>query len=59
MENFSHFVLHGSTFAGFSSLNSKLELAGRNLRDMGVERKTAVGWIVGVCFIMGIPSAGT
>ena len=47
----------GLTFAGFSSLISMLELAVRNLRDMGVARKTAVGWIVGVCFIMGIPSA--
>jgi len=47
----------GLTFAGFSSLISMLELAVRNLRDMGVPRKTAVGWIVGVCFIMGIPSA--
>jgi NSS family neurotransmitter:Na+ symporter len=47
----------GLTFAGFSSLISMLELAVRNLRDMGVERKTAVVWIVGVCFLMGIPSA--
>ncbi|MDP6339975.1 MAG: sodium-dependent transporter [Candidatus Marinimicrobia bacterium] len=47
----------GLTFAGFSSLISMLELAVRNLIDMGVKRATAVGWIVGVCFLMGIPSA--
>ncbi len=47
----------GLTFAGFSSLIAMLELAVKNLRDMGIERKTAVGWIVGVCFVMGIPSA--
>jgi NSS family neurotransmitter:Na+ symporter len=47
----------GLTFAGFSSLMSMLELAVRNLIDFGVKRSTAVGWIVGVCFIMGIPSA--
>jgi NSS family neurotransmitter:Na+ symporter len=47
----------GLTFAGFSSLISMLELAVRNLIDFGVKRATAVGWIVGVCFIMGIPSA--
>ena len=47
----------GLTFAGFSSLISMLELAVRNLIDLGVKRSTAVGWIVGVCFVMGIPSA--
>ena len=47
----------GLTFAGFSSLISMLELAVRNLIDFGVKRATAVGWIVGVCFVMGIPSA--
>ena len=47
----------GLTFAGFSSLISMLELAVRNLIDFGVKRATAVSWIVGVCFIMGIPSA--
>ncbi len=47
----------GLSFAGFSSLISMLELAVRNLIDFGVKRATAVGWIIGVCFIMGIPSA--
>ena len=47
----------GLSFAGFSSLISMLELAVRNLIDFGVKRATAVGWIVGVCFLMGIPSA--
>ena len=47
----------GLTFAGFSSLISMLELAVRNLIDFGVKRATAVGWIMGVCFLMGIPSA--
>ena len=47
----------GLSFAGFSSLISMLELAVRNLIDFGVKRSSAVMWIVGASFIMGIPSA--
>ena len=47
----------GLSFAGFSSLISMLELAVRNLIDFGVKRSTAVMWIVGASFILGIPSA--
>ena len=51
------FFFLGLTFAGFSSLISMLELPVRNLIDFGVSRAKAVGWIVVVCFVMGIPSA--
>ena len=47
----------GLTFAGFSSLISMLELPVRNLINLGLKRTTAIGWIVTVCFVMGIPSA--
>ena len=47
----------GLSFAGFSSLISMLELAVRNLIDFGVQRSTAVFWIVAASFVLGIPSA--
>ena len=47
----------GLSFAGFSSLISMLELAVRNLIDFGMERKSAIVWIITACFIFGIPSA--
>lgn len=43
--------------AGISSLIAMVELASRNVMDMGVTRKRAVPWVVGVAFIAGIPSA--
>ena len=47
----------GLSFAGFSSLISMLELAVRNLIDFGVQRSSAVLWIVFSSFLFGIPSA--
>ena len=47
----------GLSFAGFSSLISMLELAVRNLIDFGVQRSTAVFWILAASFVLGIPSA--
>jgi NSS family neurotransmitter:Na+ symporter len=47
----------GLSFAGFSSLISMLELAVRNLIDFGVQRSSAVLWIVFSSFLLGIPSA--
>ncbi len=47
----------GLSFAGFSSLISMLELAVRNLIDFGVQRSSAVLWIVFSSFMLGIPSA--
>ena len=47
----------GLSFACFSSLISMLELAVRNLIDFGVQRSTAVFWIVAASFVWGIPSA--
>ncbi|MDR7304405.1 sodium-dependent transporter [Haloactinomyces albus] len=43
--------------AGVSSLIAMTELATRNVMDMGMTRKRAVPWVVGVVFIAGIPSA--
>lgn len=45
------------TLAGFSSLIAMVELATRNVSDMGLTRQRAVGWVVVVAFLAGIPSA--
>ncbi|RCW46310.1 NSS family neurotransmitter:Na+ symporter [Halopolyspora algeriensis] len=43
--------------AGVSSLIAMTELATRNVMDMGMTRRRAVPWVVGVAFVAGIPSA--
>lgn len=43
--------------AGISSLIAMVELAARNVMDMGMTRQRAVPWVVGVTFVAGIPSA--
>lgn len=43
--------------AGVSSLIAMTELATRNVMDMGMTRKRAVPWVVGVVFVAGVPSA--
>ncbi|WP_129662759.1 sodium-dependent transporter [Phytoactinopolyspora endophytica] len=43
--------------AGVSSLIAMMELTTRNVEDMGLPRRRAVPWIVGVAFLAGIPSA--
>ncbi|MHA6803820.1 sodium-dependent transporter [Salinifilum ghardaiensis] len=43
--------------AGISSLIAMMELATRNVVDMGLSRRSAVPWIVGAAFLAGIPSA--
>jgi NSS family neurotransmitter:Na+ symporter len=47
----------GLTFAGFSSLIAMLELSTRVLVDAGLRRGTAIGFVVAVCYLLGIPSA--
>ncbi len=47
----------GLAFAAFSSLISMIELATRSFVDAGVERQQAVQWVVGLGFVLGIPSA--
>lgn len=43
--------------AGASSLIAMVELAARNVMDMGMTRHRAVMWVVGVTFLAGVPSA--
>lgn len=43
--------------AGVSSLIAMMELATRNVEDLGLPRRRAVPWIVLVAFVAGIPSA--
>lgn len=43
--------------AGISSLIAMMELATRNVEDLGLPRRRAVPWIVLVAFIAGIPAA--
>ncbi|PSK99130.1 NSS family neurotransmitter:Na+ symporter [Haloactinopolyspora alba] len=45
------------SLAGLSSLIAMAELATRNVEDMGLPRRRAVPWVVGVSFVAGIPSA--
>jgi neurotransmitter:Na+ symporter, NSS family len=43
--------------AGLSSLIAMMELAVRNVEDLGLPRQRAVPWIVLVAFVAGVPSA--
>jgi len=47
----------GLTFAGFSSLIAMLELPTRVVVDAGVKRPYAIAIVVGVSYVLGIPSA--
>ncbi|MBN2415271.1 sodium-dependent transporter [bacterium] len=47
----------GLMFAGFSSLIAQLELPVRVFIDAGMKRKNAIITIIGVTFLLGIPSA--
>ncbi len=47
----------GLTFAGFSSLIAQLELPTRVLVDTGMKRSKAIGIIIAVVYLLGIPSA--
>lgn len=47
----------GLSFAGFSSLISMLELANRNLIDLGMKRSSAIISVILASFLLGIPSA--
>jgi len=47
----------GLTFAGFSSLIAQLELPTRVFIDAGFSRPAAIGTVVGVSYLLGIPSA--
>ena len=47
----------GLTFAGFSSLISMLELSTRVFVDAGMRRGAALGLVVSISYLLGIPSA--
>jgi len=47
----------GLTFAGFSSLIAQLELPTRVFIDAGMNRPKAIGMVVGISYLLGIPSA--
>lgn len=47
----------GLTFAGFTSLIAQLELPARVFIDAGVKRAKAIFLVVGVSYLLGIPSA--
>jgi NSS family neurotransmitter:Na+ symporter len=47
----------GLTFAGFSSLIAQLELPTRVFIDFGYRRSTSIGIVVGISYLLGIPSA--
>ncbi len=47
----------GLTFAGFSSLVAQLELPARVVIDTGMSRPKAIGVVVGISYLLGIPSA--
>ncbi len=47
----------GLTFAGFSSIISMFELSTRVLLDTGIKRSKAIGIVVLVVYLMGLPSA--
>ena len=47
----------GLTFAGFSSLIAQLELPTRVFIDAGMSRSKAIGMVVGISYLLGIPSA--
>ncbi len=48
----------GLGFAGFSSLIAMLELPVRVMLDAGMKRSRAILTVVGVVYLLGIPSAG-
>ncbi len=45
------------SFAAFTSLIAMVELATRVLRDAGLRREVAVGWVGAAGFLCGVPSA--
>ena len=47
----------GLTFAGFSSLIAQLELPTRVFVDTGMKRSKAILTVVGISYVLGIPSA--
>ncbi|MFC1557575.1 sodium-dependent transporter [candidate division KSB1 bacterium] len=47
----------GLSFAGFSSLIAQLELPARVFIDAGMKRSTSIILVVGISYIVGIPSA--
>ena len=47
----------GLAMAGFSSMISQLEMTTRTLVDSGVSRPAAIVLIIGVSYLLGIPSA--
>ena len=47
----------GLSFAGFSSLIAQLELPTRVLIDSGLKRPTAILMVIGISYLLGIPSA--
>jgi len=47
----------GLTFAGFSSLIAMLELPTRVMVDTGMKRSKAIGIVIALCYLLGIPSA--
>jgi NSS family neurotransmitter:Na+ symporter len=47
----------GLSFAGFSSLIAQLELPARVFIDGGMKRSTSILLVVGVSYLLGIPSA--
>ena len=49
----------GLTFAGFSSLIAQLELPTRVFVDTGMKRSKAIWLVVGITYLIGIPSAAS
>ncbi|MFC2121921.1 sodium-dependent transporter [Bacteroidota bacterium] len=49
----------GLTFAGFSSLIAQLELPTRIFVDTGMKRSKAIWLVVGITYLIGIPSAAS
>ena len=45
------------SLAAFTSLLSMIELMTRNLMDLGLSRKSTVGWTIAVFVLLGFPSA--
>jgi NSS family neurotransmitter:Na+ symporter len=47
----------GLSFAALSSLISMIELATRTFVDAGINRRSAIGMVCGLGFVLGLPSA--
>jgi NSS family neurotransmitter:Na+ symporter len=47
----------GLSLAGFTSLIAQLELPVRTVVDLGVKRSTAIGVVISLTWLLGIPSA--